>query len=67
MELLKKGNQVCVWTSFEEMEECQRILMDMIQTPIDFDYEFFYPYISGVHSKGSNWLFDVRVREVTHA
>ncbi|WHY58648.1 protein DpdJ [Peribacillus simplex] len=67
MELLKKGNQVCVWTSFEEMEECQRILVDIIQTPIDFDYEFYYPYISGVHSKGSNWLFDVRVREVTHA
>ncbi|WP_312474698.1 protein DpdJ [Neobacillus sp.] len=65
--VLKEGNQVCVITSFEKMEECQRRLIDVIQNPIDFEYEFYYPYISGVHSSGSNWLFDIQIREVTHA
>lgn len=64
---LKKGKQTRVKTSFQNMEKCQQRLMDIIQTPIDFEYEFYYPYIAGVHNSGTSWLFDVRVREVTHA
>ncbi|MBO9128577.1 hypothetical protein J7Q84_02555 [Bacillus sp. 165] len=67
IDCLKKGKQARVITLFENMEECQRMLMNIIQTPIDFEYEFYYPYIAGVRSSGTNWLFDVRVREVTHA
>ena len=67
LDCLKRGKHVRIITAFESMEDCQRKLIDTIQTPIDFEYEFYYPYIAAVRSSGTNWMFDVRVREGTHA
>lgn len=63
---LKQGKQTRLVTSFEKMEKCQKLLIDLVQTPIDMEFEFYYPYIAGVRSSGSNWVFDIQVREVTH-
>jgi hypothetical protein len=67
IEVLQSKRPVRVKTLFENMEETQKALYKIIQTPVDYDFELFYPYIYGVQNIGKEWFIDVQVREVTHA
>lgn len=67
IQLLQQRRPVRVKTSFEYMDETQKVLFKIIQIPIDYDFELFYPYIYGVQNIGKEWYVDVQVREVTHA
>lgn len=63
---LQQGKQVRVVCPFEKLEECQSSLANMIGQPIDYHFEMYYPYISQVSNKGSEWYFDLSVREINH-
>lgn len=67
LEVLQSGYSVKIVSSYENISNCRRILLDITNTPIDFHFEHYYPYIAKVKNVGSNWEFDLKVREVSHA
>lgn len=63
---LMEGKVVRLHTLFDDINGVQDYLFELFQTPLEWNYELFYPYLAGVHNSGRTWRFDLQVREVSH-
>lgn len=64
---LQAGTQVRVHCSYADLQSCRDDLLTLVMNPVELEYELVYPYVAGVENHGSDWIFDVRIREVQHA
>ncbi|WP_149847128.1 protein DpdJ [Paenibacillus sp. 37] len=64
---LGRGSRVKLVVSFEEREQLQLDMLQLLNSPIEMEFEVFFPYIHSVHNHGMEWYYDLRVREVSHA
>lgn len=65
-EFLMQGLKVRIKASHSQKEDCRREILNFIQVPLDMGFELLYPFIDGIHNSGTDWLFDVNIREVLH-
>lgn len=67
LEVLHEGRSVKVISSFIDMSTCRKVLLEVLNSPIDFHFEHYYPYVAAVENQGTEWVFHVKIREVSHA
>jgi hypothetical protein len=67
VEGLQDYNLIRVVASFEEMINCRKGLFKIMNSPVDFHFEQYYPYLASVHNIGTKWVFEIKIREVSHA
>ncbi|HWO98996.1 MAG TPA: protein DpdJ [Bacillus sp. (in: firmicutes)] len=65
-ESLYHGQTVRLVTDAAQREEIQKELFEIINEPIEYAYELYYPYIDKVRQDGLLWQFDLRIREVSY-
>ncbi|WP_144551315.1 protein DpdJ [Peribacillus simplex] len=67
VEGLQDYKLIRVVASFEEMINCRKGLFKIMNTPVDIHFEQYYPYLASVHNIGTKWVFEIKIREVSHA
>jgi hypothetical protein len=63
-EFLMQGFKVRIKAHLSKKEDCRREILNLIQVPQDMGFELLYPYVAGIHNSGTDWFFDVSIREV---
>jgi hypothetical protein len=51
----------------EDVEDCQRDLVELLVSPVEVGYQVFYPVVDRVSRRGSLWLIDLMIRELLRA
>ncbi len=62
---LGQGIRVRLQCAIQDIERCQQALLNVVQSSIELDYELFFPYVAAIHNRGTQWDFELRIREVS--
>ena len=63
---LAVGSRVRLIGRYEQRMQLQHDMLLILHTPVETSFEVFFPYIESVHQHGQGWLYDLRIREVSH-
>ncbi|WP_286886748.1 protein DpdJ [Aneurinibacillus sp. UBA3580] len=64
--ILYAGKRVRLVAHVSQKREAQQALFTLLHTPVQYAYELYYPYIEKVTQNGTEWQFDLRIREVSY-
>lgn len=62
-----RGSRVKLIVNYEDRVHLQQEMLKLLNSPVETEFEVFFPYIDSVHNHGRDWHYDLRVREVSHA
>lgn len=66
-ELLQKYGRVMIKCAGFQLEMCRSEIANFTLIPVEIGFELLYPFVAGIKNYGTDWMFDVRIREVLHA
>jgi hypothetical protein len=66
-DMLSTQYSVRISCTQEQLPDCQLKLMDLLISPIEIGYQFFYPVIERAIQTGNMWTISMGIREFVHA